>query len=76
MARKDEILKAFLGHDLLAAEYKIPDHGIPSTVRDALHSNYPIIQAIALIVDGLEGKPPMTDNELRSMIPKFLNEAI
>ena len=76
MARKDEILKNFLNNEILKSKYEVEKSKIPSTVREALFSDEPIIKAIALIVDGLENSIPITDNALRNQVIQFLNEAI
>ena len=76
MARKDDILKSFLNHELLTEKYGVQDSDIPTTVREALNSDKPIIKAIALIVEGLDGTTPVTDAVLRQQITQFLNEAI
>lgn len=76
MARKDEILRSFLSHELLVSKYEIPKSDIPSTVREALNSEIPVIKAMALIIEGLENKPPVTDNDLRNQVTRFLNETI
>ena len=76
MARKDEILCSFLKHEMLTSKYELKKSDIPSTVREGLNSNSPIVKAIALIVDGLESPTPITDPALRNQITQFLNEAI
>lgn len=76
MARKDDILKSFLNHELLTEKYELQDSDIPTTVREALNSDKPIIKAIALIVEGLDGTTPVTDAVLRQQVTQFLNEAI
>lgn len=76
MARKDDILRSFLNHELLTTKYELQDSDIPATVREALNSNKPIIKAIALIVEGLDGTIPVTDAVLRQQVTQFLNEAI
>ena len=76
MARKDEILKSFLNHELLTEKYELQDSDIPTTVREALNSDKPIIKAIALIVEGLDGTTPVTDAVLRQQVTQFLNETI
>jgi len=76
MARKDDILKSFLFHELLETKYDLKKDEIPNTVREALNSDKPIMKAIALIVEGLEKSPSATDNELRNSILQFLNTAI
>jgi hypothetical protein len=76
MARKDEILTSFLKHQILTSKYELKDSDIPTTVREALNSKFPIVKAIALIVDGLENSTPITDAVLRNQITQFLNETI
>lgn len=76
MARKDDILKSFLTHELLETKYELKKEELPSTVREALISDIPVIKAIALIVEGLEKSPTATDNELRNSVLQFLNTAI
>jgi hypothetical protein len=76
MARKDDILKSFYTHELLVNKYELKKEKLPSTVRDALNSDIPIVKAIALIVEGLEKSPTATDNELRNSVLQFLNTAI
>jgi hypothetical protein len=75
MARKDEILNSFLQHVLIVRKYEVASVDLPSTLREALNSDIPIIKAIALIVDGLESSPPITDAALRNQITQFLNES-
>lgn len=76
MARKDDILKSFLTHELLVNKYELKKEELPSTVIEALNSDIPIVKAIALIVHGLEKSPTATDNELRNSVLQFLNTAI
>lgn len=76
MARKDDILKSFLTHELLENKYQLKKVELPSTVREALNSDKPIIKAIALIVEGLDGTSPVTDSVLRNQVTQFLNEAL
>ncbi len=76
MARKDDILKSFLTHELLESKYDFKKEELPTTVREALNSDKPIVKAIALIVEGLEKSPTATDNELRNSVLQFLNTAI
>ncbi len=76
MARKDDILHSFLKHEMLKEKYELKKSDIPSTVREALNSDIPIVKAIALIVDGLEAPAPTTDSVLRNTITQYLNEAI
>lgn len=76
MARKDNILKSFLTHELLEKKYKLRLDELPQTVREALNSDIPIVKALALIIEGLEKSPAATDNELRNSVLQFLNTAI
>lgn len=75
MARKDDILKSFLKHELFEKKYELKKYELPNTVREALNSDKPIVRAIALIIEGLDGVPPVTDSVLRNQITQFLNEA-
>lgn len=74
MARKDEILKSFLKHELLETTYELNQTDLPSTVRETLNSDEPIIKAIALIIDGLEKNPPITDTALNTQIRQYLQD--
>lgn len=76
MARKDDILNSFLNHELLTSKYDVNTQNLPTTVREALTSEIPIVKAIALIVNGLENPIQMTDSALRNQILQFLNQAI
>lgn len=76
MARKDDILKSFLTHELLENKYEFKKEELPTTVRESLNSDKPIIKAIALIVEGLDGTSPVTDSVLRNQVTQFLNEAL
>lgn len=76
MARKDDILKSFFEHELLEKKYDLKKEDFPLTVREALISNVPIIKAIGLIVEGLDGTSPVTDSVLRNQVTQFLNEAL
>ena len=76
MARKDDILKSFLTHELLENKYEFNKKDLHSTIREANNSDKPIIKAIALIVEGLDGTSPVTDSVLRNQVTQFLNEAL
>lgn len=76
MARKDEILKSFLSHELLETKYELKQDELPKTVREALNFDKPIVKAIALIIEGLDGTTPVTDSVLRNQVIQFLNEAL
>lgn len=73
MARKDDILRSFLTHELLESKYEIRKEDLPTTVREALNSEKPIIKAIALVVEGLDGSSPVTDKVLRDQLTTYLN---
>ena len=76
MARKDDILKNFLTHELILNKYQLKPEELPSTVRDALNSDNTIVKAVSLIVEALEKSPTATDAELRNSVLQFLNTAI
>lgn len=76
MARKDDILKSFLTHELLESKYELKKEELPKTIREALNSDIPIVKAIALIIEGLDGTSPVTDSVLRNQVTQFLNEAL
>lgn len=76
MAKKDDILRSFLAHELLKHKYNLKNEDLPSTTWEALQSDIPIIKAIALIVEGLDGPSIVTDAVLRNQVTQFLNEAI
>ena len=76
MARKDDILRSFLKHELLKDKYGLKKEELPSTVREAINSDKTIIKAIALIVEGLDGTSHVTDSVLRNQVTQFLNEAL
>lgn len=74
MARKDVILNSFFNHEILKEKYELEKSDIPSTVREALNSDNPIVKAIALIVEGLENPIPITDAALNTQIRQYLQE--
>jgi hypothetical protein len=76
MARKDDIFKSFLNHELLIEKYGIKKEELPETVREGINSDKAIVKAIALIVEGLDGTSPVTDSVLRNQVTQFLNEAL
>lgn len=73
MAKKDEILKIFLSHELFVSKYGLKKEDLPTTVREALNSEHPIVKTIGLIVEGLEGNTPVTDKVLREQVTTYLN---
>jgi hypothetical protein len=76
MARKDEILKSFLSHELLSSRYGLEKDELPKTVREAMTSEIPIVKAIAFIVEGLHTSPQPTETALRSQILQLLNNGL
>ena len=76
MARKDDILKSFLTHKLIQTKYELKRNELPNSVREALNSDKPIVKAVALIVEGLNGTSPVTDSVLRNQVTQYLNEAL
>ena len=74
MARKDDLLQDFLSHELFETKYGLNREELPRTVREALLSNQPIVKAIAIIVEGLDGTSLVTDSVLRIQVTQFLNE--
>lgn len=76
MAKKDDILKNFLTHELFESKYELTQADLPSSIREALKSDEPIIKAIALIIEGLDGTSTVTDSVLRNQVTQFLNEAL
>jgi len=74
MARKDEILSSFLKHEMFTSKYELKKSDIPSTVREALASDIPIVKAIALVIEGLESPTPISDSALNTQIRQYLQE--
>ena len=75
MARKDDIVCSFLKHNLLQTKYKLKENDLPTSLRQALLSDVPIVKAIALIVDKLESPEAIRDNDLRNLITQYLNQS-
>jgi len=73
MARKDDILKSFLEHELISSKYGLSKDSIPNSVRDGLKSETPIIKAISLIINALESIPPTSDASLYKSLSQYLN---
>ena len=76
MARKDEIFKTFLTHDLLKEKYGLAEKDLPDTVGKGLQSDTPIIKSIALIVQNSEAPNVANDSTLRNIVTTYLNTAI
>jgi hypothetical protein len=75
MARKDDILKSFLEHEIFEEKYGISKNELPNTVNDANSSREAIIKTIALIIDNKESHLPSDDKQLNRIISQYLNEA-
>ncbi len=73
MARKDDIFKSFLEHDVLKSKYKLSDDDLNITLRQSLSSNIPIIKAIGLIVDASEKEKRDSDQTIHRLITQHLN---
>jgi hypothetical protein len=76
MARKDEIFKNFMSHEILTQKYQLTDDDLPTSVAEGLQSEVPIIKSIALIVQNLEVPNSINDNSLRNVVTTYLNSAI
>lgn len=74
MARKDEILKSFLEHEIIKDKYQVKPSHIPSSIREAIKSDIPIIKAIALIIENLESPQVVSEKSLRDIILQHLNQ--
>ncbi|MAB47206.1 hypothetical protein [Pontimicrobium sp. IMCC45349] len=75
MARKDDILKSFLEHEIISEKYGINKDDIPDKLQEGLNSEHAIIKAISLIVENTEGFNTVSDKALYSQITQFLNES-
>jgi len=76
MARKDDIFRSFMEHDILRSKYEIKQEDIPKTVREAEQSEIKIVKTIALIVKELESSKTISDVALHKKVTQFLNNAI
>lgn len=75
MARKDDIICSFLTHSLLQTKYELKETEIPTSLKQALSSQVPIIRTLALIVDKLESTEQIKDTDLRNLITQYLNQS-
>ena len=73
MARKDDIFKSFLEHEVLKNDYDLTDKDLNITLRQSLNSNIPIIKAIGLIVDASEKANRDSDQAISRLITQHLN---
>ncbi len=75
MARKDDIFKSFMEHEMISEKYDIISNEIPKNLSEGLRSKHTVIKAIALIVNTTETLNPVSDKALYSQITQFLNES-
>lgn len=75
MARKDEILKSFLKHEILKSKYGISKSSLPKTVREGMQSKDPIVKGISLIVNSVESVPSGTDAAIYTSLSQYLKIA-
>jgi hypothetical protein len=76
MAKKDEIFKSFMKHELLRDKYAIDDNSIPDTVKDAKNSNIPIIKIIGELVDSIDSNidsDRKTDLQTYDLLTRYLS---
>lgn len=76
MAKKDEIFKSFVTHELLKEKYGITSNTIPSTVREAKNSDIPIIKIFGEIVDSIDSNldaDKKTDQQTYDLLTRYLS---
>lgn len=76
MAKKDEIFKSFMKHNLLKDKYGIDKEIIPDTVREAKNSEIPIIKIIGEIVDTIDSNidaDKKTDIQTYDLLTRYLS---
>ena len=76
MAKKDEIFKSFMKHELLKDKYGIDYNNIPNTVREAKNSNIPIIKIIGEIVDSIDSSiedDKKTEHQTYDLLTRYLS---
>ncbi|MBK9452807.1 MAG: hypothetical protein IPN95_25980 [Bacteroidetes bacterium] len=76
MARKDDIFRNFMQHEIFQSKWDLQSHQLPKTINEGLVSEIPIISTIALIVDSLESSTPATEKLLYSQITNYLTGKI
>ena len=74
LLKRDKLLLSFLQHELISSKYGIASKDLPRNLNEALRSEKPIIQAIALIVEGVEKTPKASENELRNTVTNYLQQ--
>lgn len=76
MAKKDEIFKSFMKHELLKEKYGIDKKDIPDTVREAKNSYIPIIKIIGEIVDTIDSSveaDKKTEQQTYDLLTRYLS---
>lgn len=76
MAKKDEIFKSFMKHELLKDKYSVDKNNIPDTVRDAKNSKVPIIKLIGELVDTIDSNvesDKKTDAQTYDLLTRYLS---
>ena len=74
MARKDNILQAFLEHNYFTESEDFNSDELPEKVVDALQSDSPIVKVIAMIINSKEDNKGTTTKALYTQITATLNK--
>ncbi len=70
----NELLNSFLDHELLQEKYKIAKKDLPDNLKDALKSDNPVVNSIAMIVQSIQSDSNITDKALKTKVSQHLNE--
>ena len=70
----NELLNSFLDHELLQDKYKIAKKDLPNNLKDALKSDNPVVNSIAMIVQSIQSDSNITDKALKTKVSQPLNE--
>jgi hypothetical protein len=70
----NELLNSFLDHELLQEKYKIAKKDLPNNLKDALKSDNPVVNSIAMIVQSIQSDSNITDKALKTKVSQHLNE--
>ncbi len=70
----NELLNSFLDHELLQDKYKIAKKDLPNNLKDALKSDNPVVNSIAMIVQSIQSDSNITDKALKTKVSQHLNE--
>jgi hypothetical protein len=70
----NELLNSFLDHELLQEKYKISKKDLPNNLKDALKSDNPVVNSIAMIVQSIQSDSNITDKALKTKVSQHLNE--